>query len=316
MKSSSLLPVLFIVSILAACNSGERKANEHATSLLNSSEEMNADKSSAGYSAYKGGAKERKFIRTATLRFKTDDVIKSTSAIENIVRSNGGFITLTTLKNDYVKGRQVQVSKDSILNTGYYDIHNSITLRIPDYRLDTTLTAISAFSNHLDSRVITADDVSLDILSEKMKQGRALNALKKTPEQKATPTQNNNNININILKENADDANSSSFDLRADADDAGLSILSLNDQVKFSTVSLDIYQNEILVNEMIPVEKIVTPYEPPFGEKIVVALKGGLEIIKNVILFFVSIWPIIVITLMIFTSYKIIRARRIYAGNF
>ena len=52
----------------------------------------------------------RKFIRTADLKFKVKDAIRSTYDIENIIVKQGGFVTYTNLAStiNYTKSTQIK----------------------------------------------------------------------------------------------------------------------------------------------------------------------------------------------------------------
>jgi hypothetical protein len=119
--------------------------------------------SSAAVETNKNG--NRRFIRTADLKFKVKSVVKATYGIEDIVGQQGGFVTYTNLYStiDYVNS--TAISADSTLETTHFTVLNSMTIRIPNRKLDTTLKAIAKHIDYLDHRIITADDVALQLLS-------------------------------------------------------------------------------------------------------------------------------------------------------
>ena len=80
----------------------------------------------------------RRFIRTAELKFKVKSVIKSTYDIEDITNRQGGFVTYTNLTSDINNVTTIAVSADSTLETTYYTVTNSIKIRVPNTKLDTT----------------------------------------------------------------------------------------------------------------------------------------------------------------------------------
>ena len=107
------------------------------------------------------------------MKFKVKSVIKSTYDIENITNKLGGFVTYTNLSSIINNVTTIAVSADSSLETTYYTVTNSIILRVPNTKLDTTLKEISKNIDYLDFRIIKAEDVALQILSNNLTQKRS-----------------------------------------------------------------------------------------------------------------------------------------------
>ena len=104
------------------------------------------------------------------------NVAKSTYAIENIVAKNGGFVTFTDLKSNINEKSETKISQDSSLETTRFTVDNTITLRVPNTQLDTVLKSMVKEVVFLDNRLIKADDVALQLLSNKMAQKRLASA--------------------------------------------------------------------------------------------------------------------------------------------
>lgn len=227
-----------------------------------------------------------KFIRTAHLKFRVNNVISSTYNIENIIRTNGGFVTYTKLNSDISREVTTEISPDSNLITTYYTVSNDIVLRVPNSLLDTTLKQIANNVAFLDYRVIKADDVALDILSNDLAIKRNSNN-KKRLEQKL-----DNNPTAKISQTvNAEEKIS---DKQSRIDGAIISKLSMNDRIKFSTVNLSIYQRESIKREVLANSKNIDAYEPPFTEKLIESFAFGWGVFKGIILFVAKLWGIFV----------------------
>ena len=102
-----------------------------------------ADSAAIGYISSSAAVNDekdslRKFIRTAELKFKVDNVIESTYNIESIAKQQGGFVTFTNLTSERNNFNTVAVSADSSLETTCITITNLMTIRIPNIKLDTT----------------------------------------------------------------------------------------------------------------------------------------------------------------------------------
>jgi hypothetical protein len=237
----------------------------------------------------------RKFVRTADLKFKVKNVAKSTYAIENIVAKNGGFVTFTDLKSTVNEKSETKISQDSTLETTRFTVDNTITLRVPNTQLDTVLKLMVNEVAFLDSRLIKADDVALQLLSNKMAQKRLTSHQKRLEQGIDTKGKKLNDIT------NAEDK---VLDRETESDETVLKNLSLEDQVNFSTVTLYLYQRESVLQEMVANEKSINAYRPHIGLQILDGLKTGWFMFEAIIAFIVQLWSIIVLIILGLFIYK------------
>jgi hypothetical protein len=237
----------------------------------------------------------RKFVRTADLKFKVKNVAKSTYAIENIVAKNGGFVTFTDLKSTVNEKSETKISQDSTLETTRFTVDNTITLRVPNTQLDTVLKSMVKEVAFLDSRLIKADDVALQLLSNKMAQKRLTSHQKRLEKGIDTKGKKLNDIT------NAEDK---VLDRETESDETVLKNLSLEDQVNFSTVTLYLYQRESVLQEIVANEKSINAYRPHIGLQILDGLKTGWFMFEAIIAFIVQLWSIIVLVILGLFIYK------------
>lgn len=87
-------------------------------------------------------------------------------------------------------------------------------------------------------------------------------------------------------------------------DIAKLENLSLKDQVNFSTISLSIYQNQSVRQEMTPNEKSINAYRPNIGLQIWDSIKTGWFMLEAIIAFVFQLWGIALIGFLIWFGYK------------
>ncbi|HEY8401571.1 MAG TPA: DUF4349 domain-containing protein [Cytophagaceae bacterium] len=240
----------------------------------------------------------RKFVRTADLKFRVKDVIKTTYQIEDITHRLGGFVIYTNLKSDIEYRTQTQISKDSLLETTHYTIVNSMKLRVPNYRLDTTLKAIGKLVDYMDYRIIQADDAGLEYLSHTLTQNR----VKKSESR----------VNKLVEKDQKDlwesvDIEDKLYYRQEQADDALIAKYRLKDQIEFSTVSLHIYQKQATQNELVANNKNIKAYEASFGVKVKDAFYSGWKVLEALILFLIEVWWLIltgVVVLLVYKKYR------------
>ncbi|OXB23686.1 hypothetical protein B0A80_09465 [Flavobacterium tructae] len=238
---------------------------------------------------------KQKFIRTADIKFKVKNVVKSTYAIENATQKFGGFVTYTNLQSTIRDQVKTKISQDSTLETTKYTVQNDITIRVPNTQLDTVIKIIAKQIDFLDFRLIKADDVSLKLLSNQLSQKR--NTVTQKRVEKAIDAKGKK-INDVMEAENAlanqKEANDNSI----------IEKLSLEDQINFSTITLQLYQNETIKQEIIASEKDSDAYKPNLGIQVIDSLKNGWYILETIFVFLINLWPFLLIGFGGFFLYK------------
>jgi len=282
--------LLFFTVALSCKNYSETE--DASTASTETTEEADIVSSSA---AVENKKSERKFVRTADAKFKVKNVTQSTYAIENATTKFGGFVTYTNLQSNVSEKFDTKISQDSTLETTKYHVENNITIRVPNTQLDTVIKTIAHQIDFLDYRVIKADDVSLQMLSNELAQNRSKNyenRLEKAIDEKGRKLKeiNPSEENLNLQKELHDNRK--------------LDNLALNDKVNFSTISLYIYQPETTKQEMVVNHADISAYRPHIGIQIVDGLKTGWYILEAIIGFIVQLWSLILLGFIAFMVYK------------
>lgn len=232
----------------------------------------------------------RRFIRKADLRFKVDNVIKATYAIEDITRHHDGFVTSTRLNSTIDNKTVIAVSADSSLETTYYTVANQMELRVPNTSLDSTLKEIAAHIDFLDHRVITATDIAPQVLANELARRRLARH-----QSRLTGAIDTRGRRL----EETTTAEESLLNRQAESDNALLSNLSLQDQVEYSTVTLAIYQRQSVLRELIANDKNIDEYKPGIGTRILEALENGWWALVSVLVFLAEIWWLIAGALLV-----------------
>lgn len=236
----------------------------------------------------KANDNSRKFIRTADLKFKVKDAIHSTADIENITLRNGGFVNYTKLASTTDYTTNTKISKDSTLERVYFTLSNQIVLRIPNDKLDTTLKEIAKLVDFLDHRIITADDVALQILANSISQQR----VGKSETRISNAIEKNSSKLDEVIK--AEEARTGK---EQTGSEARLKNLSLQDQIKFSTVSIAIYQQQSVRSELKAIDN-VQDFEPGLGSRLLESIINGWKMLEGLLLLVVNLWSIILIAII------------------
>lgn len=264
--------ILFLIVTFSSCKKSEAPAEEMALEI--------ADSISSSAAVEKPNS-DRKFIRTADLKFQVKSVTQSTYAIENITNSFDGFVTYTNLQSNVVDKLDTNISQDSTLETTRFSVENNITIRVPNHRLDTVIKRIAKEIDFLDYRIIQADDVSLTLLSNQLAQKRSKNQAQRI--QKAI--ENKSGKVNDVVK-----AESELATQNENQDNAKIEKLTLNDQIKFSTIKILIYQRETVTQKLYVRAKDSDYFEPHLGIRIKEAIRSGWSMLMDIVVFLFQIW--------------------------
>lgn len=276
------LTSLVVIALLFSCKKSDGSVGDQTADYAEAADSTAVSSSAA---VEKKDSKQ-KFIRTADLKFKVRNVAKSTYAIENAVQKFGGFVTYTNLQSTIQEQIKTKVSQDSTLETTKYTVENNVTIRVPNTQLDTVIKTIARQIDFLDFRVIKADDVSLKLLSNQLSQKRS-----GVNEKRVVKAIDTKGQKINDIME-AENALASQKEAK---DNAVIEHLSLQDQINFSTITLQLYQNETIRQEITASEKDSSAYKPNLGIQVIDSLKNGWYILEAIFVFLLNLWPFILL---------------------
>lgn len=290
-KNTKIVLTMLALGLIVACK--ESVAEETPDYSENAVTDSTSVVSSSA--AVENKNSNRKFVRTADVKFKVKNVAKSTYAIEDATTKFGGFVTYTNLQSNIHSEDRTKVSQDSTLVTTKYKVDNNITIRVPNTKMDTVIKTIAKQIHFLDYRIIKADDVTLQMLSNELAQKRSNSSEKRLE----------NAIDSKGKKLNQVVKAEETLDAKKEQNDASkLQNLSLQDQVNFSTLTLNIYQDESIKQEMVANEKSINAYRPNIGLQIWDSVKTGWFMLEHIISFVVVLWPFALIGFLGFLGYK------------
>jgi len=237
----------------------------------------------------------KKFIRTADLKFRVKNVRKATVSIENIIAGHTGFVTYTHLSSNINYREVTPISVDSSLETIHFTVENNMTMRVPNIDLDQTLKDIAVLIDYLDYRTIQAEDVFLTHLSNRLAQGRLMAneaRLIKAIDERGKKLKETSRAEELLLRK------------QAQADEAMIANLRIKDQIAYSTITLNIYQQEAMKRSLIENEQNIEAYRPGFFRQAGDSLAFGWDILKKIMLFFMKIWWLFLIGAIFYVVYR------------
>ena len=292
-----LLPVLAVLAGLCVhCSSNyqEKEAPSAATEADEAYAGAAAD-TTATVPSDTGTFPERQFVRTADLKFRVRDVARTTHVVEDLTSRYGGFVTQNNLSSKDISTHSVQVTADSLLETTEYQVENNLSLRVPNQNLDSLLRELSRQVQFLDYRIVNADEVSLQLLENKLKLQRAAQAEKRY--EKAIDGRGRK------LGETLE-GESGRLALQQEADANTLRNLALADQVRYSTVKLAVYQRTTRTQEKVAAPVDLPVYRPSLASRLAEAFLDGWEIMETLLVVITRLWALWGLGLLIWLAYR------------
>jgi hypothetical protein len=242
--------------------------------------------------------KDKKFIKTAEVKFKVNNVWKVTERIEDITAKYGGFVTHSNLKNRDNNYASRRVSRDSILICKQIVVENHIELRVPNESLDSLVRELNKFIIFLDYRIINLDDATYFYALTQ----------KKTETLQTYQQHQTKHIDTkdSKLKETTR-AEETLLDSKLASDELQVQKLALDDQLKYCTLTINIYQKPLIVRETIANFSYVSSYKPNIFKRLGDSLIQGWWILEEIIVFLVQMWGVILLIVGVIVGYKLIR---------
>jgi hypothetical protein len=293
------LLVAITIAQLVACNKAEHSTSfapesrqkEEQDYQASSPTEATADTSTSPYylssSAAKVKDKEKDmFIRTADMKFKVKNVYAATIFIENITAQLGGYVSYTQLASEKGYVEYITTRKDSTIVLTPYTVTNTITLKVPNDKLDSALRSFVTLSEFLDYRTITATDMTLTLSAEQQKQQRLKqhnNRLGSAIDRKASKLGETNQAEDNLLNR------------QQELDNSQLNSQAIRADIAYSTVKLQIYQNPKTTQEIVAKEPQAVDFAPTFFEKMGDAFIDSIKMLETFVIFLLNIWWIILL---------------------
>ena len=240
--------------------------------------------------------KNHQFVRTADLHFQVQNVIHSTYRIEDAVSHMGGFVSHTELRSDIMSKENSRISNDSVVEITRYSVMNTMTIRVPNVKLDSTLKIIAKEINFMDARTINANDVSLQLLSNKL-------AIKR-----GTKNQNRLTHAIDNRGKKLAETTTAEEQLTGkeeQVDNAYINNLSIADQINYSTIEIEMYQRTMVKHDVYAEPKNDSRYEPGLFQQIGESFVIGWSILKSVVAFICKMWGLILLVIIGYLLYRL-----------
>jgi hypothetical protein len=278
MRPSPYLLVIIPAITLVACSPSstfhEATATADSTTFSNEITSINSP--------------SRKRVRTADVRCRVNNVFNATSALEHVVNSMDGIVVESTMQNEFGVTKEIPYSADSLKHIQLYSPTANLTLRVPAAKLDSVVQSLTAMASFIDYRTLKSQDKTLDYLSNALKNNEQGNT-----EETAPPVP---------VKKKALDVIAYEDRKKENIIDRKIVNMAILDDVNYATFSVQLFQPQIADVQIIINPDRIT--RAGFGAELLTALRNGADIFKNVLLFFLQLWPFLLLTVAGWFGYK------------
>lgn len=227
-----------------------------------------------------------KLVKTAGINFKVKNVEQSTRAVSGLAQKYGGMLTYQNMESPDERRTDLKLSMDSLLVITAATPHAAITARIPSQNLEDFLFAVADLGYYTGSSRLQIDDKSLQYLENVLKQKNRSETLAQAPTNKKT------SLAVPEIIAVKDEAIAQQMLNR-----------SIDADVAYSTINLNLFQNPIVRRETIA-NSNVDDYRLSFWKRFGNAVAEGWEVFLSFIVALAHLWMFILLGAIALFGYK------------
>lgn len=239
----------------------------------------------------------KQFVKTAEVDMEVKDVYGATISIEKHLISLGGFVTQSRMEAQTLSENTYNISDESSMLIRKFQNQNKMQVRVPTEKSGEFLDFINDKKVFLNSRIISAEDVTANIKLSKLE-----------AERQAKTGTNISQLKVGKDKVKLDDENMSQANSQKYSDEI------LADQLKYSTVDIYIKEPSTSVAKIpiVNTKNIDNEYKYNFFFDVKNAFVEGFYLIQQIFVFLISIWPIVLLGGLVFYFW---RRRKIFVKS-
>jgi hypothetical protein len=268
MKASNLIALLCVAVTVCSCK------NKNASDYK---ELNNSSSDTVLVAADSTVPKQPKLIKTADLHFKVKNVQQTGENISALTTQYKGMVMHHNMTSSELQSNDVRISNDSVMRVSSFNTTADMTVKIPSEKIEQFLNTVSHMGIYVNERKMDIEDKSLDYLASQLK----LNSRKELVSQQKTGRV--------VFK----DPNSV-LDLKDGLVDEQINNKMIDDQVKYSVISLSFYQSNTISKEIVANDD-TSDYNLPFLTRAGMALANGWNMFKELIIAALNIWVLLVL---------------------
>lgn len=244
---------------------------------------------------------QRRFVRTASARFRVRDTYAAALAIEDLVAQQLGFVTSNQIDTRVLDTQTRSIAHARRLELVEYTVEGSLTVRVPSERTQALLRALASQIEFLDARSVEANDVQFDLLTQALARQRDEQAQQ---ELGAATARNGRADHIAEVIESRRQA-------RASRDEALVQQRQIEDRIAYSTLTLSLYQPTLLRQTDLPdMQAVLRDSAPSFRWRLAQSLEGGWLGLQALALQLARLWPLWLLLIGLALGVFLLRRRR------
>jgi hypothetical protein len=233
-----------------------------------------------------------KLVKTAATNIKVKDVEQSTRAVSALAQKFGGMLTLQNLEAVEQSRKELKLSSDSLLVITAVAPHADITARVPSQNLEAFLFGVADLGYLTTSTHLQVDDKSLTYLENALKQKNRTEVLNSPSTKPKSPSSALQTIAV-----------------KDEAIEQDIANRTINAEVNYSTVNLNLYQNVVVRKETIA-NPYLDNYDLPFWSRLGNALENGWAYFLSFVVGIAHLWLFIGVGVLVVTAYRYWQQRR------
>lgn len=233
-----------------------------------------------------------KIVKTADMRIKVKNVQLVAEQITKLVDECGGTVVHHTMQSNIVDRHDVMLSNDSVKKLTVYNTTADVVIKIPALIMEPFMDSLNHLGIYVDERKMDIEDRTLNYLSEKLKaQNRQYSVAARGK--------------IKLSQGGAD----SILALKDDIVDRKISNLKTNDEVKYSTMALNLYQNNTVNTEVVANDDL-SNYNSSIFTRTGLALSKGWFFFSEAVIGILHLWAFILAGAGVWVGIRMYKRKR------
>jgi hypothetical protein len=216
-------------------------------------------------------------VKTAGMQFKVKSVQATAEKISKLVTNKNGKVMHHNMKSEIVNSREIKLSDDSVKKFTVFNTNADMTVKVPSDFIEAFMDSVNHLSTYVDTRSMDIEDRTIDYAAEVLKTDNRERSVKLREEIKPTHKGADSILSIadNIV-------------------DRKVSNLRTEQAVAYSTVTLNLYENNVVKAEIVANEDL-SSYNLPVLKRIGLALSTGWFYFSELVIGLLHLWPFLII---------------------
>jgi len=206
-----------------------------------------------------------KIIKSATAKYKVDDVKLATAEIKIIAMQYHAYISDLRFQNTL------------------YQIENRFTVKVPQEHFDAMMDSIAGVVSFIEYENITTKDVTEEYIDL---QSRLKTKLEVKARYEEVLRRNAKTVEDILLTEDKIRI------IQEEIESAQGRLKYLTSKVAYSTIQIDLYETVEYVDEP-------TSYKKTFGDKSKNGFSYGWNMVESIVLFLIHVWPLLLVGILL-----------------